>query len=101
MHLRRSRYVGLAQTHLHHVLTAASMNLSRLECWLAGTPRERTRQSAHGLVSRSLMTSPAVSRTGQSQIESYHRVIPEDQLFTGKGLTVAHRAHGSMARHAN
>ena len=46
MHLRRSHYVGLAKTHLQHVLTAAAMILSRLGCWLAGTPRERTRQSA-------------------------------------------------------
>jgi transposase len=46
MHLRRARYVGLAKTHLQHVLTAAAMNLSRLGSWLAGTPRARTRQSA-------------------------------------------------------
>jgi len=46
MHLRRARHVGLAKTHLQHVLTAAAMNLSRLGSWLAGTPRARTRQSA-------------------------------------------------------
>jgi len=46
MHLRRARYVGLAKTHLQHVLTAAAMNLSRLGSWLAGTPRARTRQPA-------------------------------------------------------
>ena len=46
MHLRRSRYVGLAKTHLQHVLTAAAINLGRISNWLAGTPRERTRQSA-------------------------------------------------------
>ncbi len=45
-HLRRSRYVGLAKTHLQHVLTAAAINLNRISNWLAGTPRERTRQSA-------------------------------------------------------
>ena len=45
MHLRRSRYVGLAKTHLQHVLTAAAINLGRISNWLAGTPRERTRQS--------------------------------------------------------
>ncbi len=46
MHLRRSRYIGLAKTHLQHMLTAAAMNLGRISNWLAGTPRERTRQSA-------------------------------------------------------
>ena len=46
MHLRRSRYIGLAKTHLQHVLTAAATNLGRLSDWLAGTSREQTRQSA-------------------------------------------------------
>ena len=46
MHLRRSRYVGLAKTHLQHVPTAAAINLGRISNWLARTPRERTRQSA-------------------------------------------------------
>ena len=43
--LRRSRYVGLARTHLGHVLTAAALNFARVADWLAGTPRARTRQS--------------------------------------------------------
>ena len=46
LHLRRSRYIGLAKTHLQHVLTAAAMNLIRLGAWFAGTPLARTRQSA-------------------------------------------------------
>jgi hypothetical protein len=46
MHLRRSRYIGLAKTHLRHVLTAAAINLARLGAWLAGEPLARTRQSA-------------------------------------------------------
>jgi hypothetical protein len=46
LHLRRSRYIGLAKTHLQHVLTAAAMNLIRISAWLAGTPLARTRQSA-------------------------------------------------------
>ncbi|MDG2570898.1 transposase, partial [Vibrio parahaemolyticus] len=46
LHLRRSRYIGLAKTHLQHVLTAASMNLIRLGAALAGTLLARTRQSA-------------------------------------------------------
>jgi transposase len=44
--LRRSRYVGLARTHLQHILTATAMNVVRLSVWLAGTPRAPTRQSA-------------------------------------------------------
>jgi IS5 family transposase len=46
LHLRRSRYIGLAKTHLQHVLTAAAMNLIRLGAWFAGTRLVRTRQSA-------------------------------------------------------
>ncbi len=43
--LRRSRYRGLAKTHLQHVLTAAGMNLVRLNAWHAGTPHASTRTS--------------------------------------------------------
>lgn len=46
MHRRRARYVGLAKTHLQHVLTAAATNLVRLGAWLAGEPPARTRRSA-------------------------------------------------------
>ena len=41
--LRRSRYVGLARTHLGHVLTATAVNFVRIGEWLAGTPRAKTR----------------------------------------------------------
>ena len=41
--LRRSRYVGLARTHLCHVLTATAVNFVRIGEWLAGTPRAKTR----------------------------------------------------------
>ena len=43
--LRRSRYVGLAKTHLQHVLTAVALNLARLGEWLVGAPLAPTRQS--------------------------------------------------------
>jgi Transposase DDE domain len=46
LHLRRSRYVGLTKTHLQQVLTAAAMDLIRLDAWLSGTPLARTRQIA-------------------------------------------------------
>jgi transposase len=44
--LRRSRYVGLAKTHLQHLVTAAALNLVRLGAWLIGAPLVTTRQSS-------------------------------------------------------
>ena len=44
--LRRSRYLGLSKTHLHHVLTAAALNFVRVADWLAETPRAKTRSSS-------------------------------------------------------
>jgi transposase len=44
--LRRSRYVGLAKTHLQHILTAIAINWSRWKDWFDGKSPERTRQSA-------------------------------------------------------
>jgi transposase len=43
--MRRTRYVGLAKTGLQHVLTAAAINLARLEAWLAEVPLAKTRTS--------------------------------------------------------
>lgn len=43
--LRRSRYIGLAKTHLQHVLIAVAINLNRVADWLAETPRSQTRRS--------------------------------------------------------
>jgi len=43
--LRRSRYIGLAKTHLQHIITAAAMNLSRVAAWLEKIPRAQTRRS--------------------------------------------------------
>ncbi len=43
--LRRSRYAGLARTHLGHLLTAAGINFARVGEWLAGTPRAKSRNS--------------------------------------------------------
>ncbi len=44
--LRRSRYIGLAKTRLHHLLAATAINLLRIGAWLAGRPRAKTRRSA-------------------------------------------------------
>jgi transposase len=43
--LRRSRYRGLARTHLQHVATAAAINLGRLSDWFRSIPRAVTRTS--------------------------------------------------------
>jgi transposase len=43
--LRETRYIGLAKTHLQHILTAASINIVRVVAWLSGIPRAKTRVS--------------------------------------------------------
>jgi transposase len=44
--LRRSRYLGLAKTHLHHLLCAAALNLCRVVDWLNASVRATTRTAA-------------------------------------------------------
>ena len=46
MGLRSSRYIGLAKTHLQHLVTAAAINLMRLAAWVGNTPAAQTRRSA-------------------------------------------------------
>jgi transposase len=53
--LRRSRYLGLAKTHLGHVLTAAAVDFVRVADWFADVPRARTRRSMFA----TLMAQPA------------------------------------------
>lgn len=43
--VRRSRYIGLAKTHLQHLLTAAAIDLTRAADWLAEVPCSLTRRS--------------------------------------------------------
>src|SRR5215470_17390557 len=43
--LRRSRYWGLAKTHLQHVAIAAAINIDRIVAWLEERPRAKTRTS--------------------------------------------------------
>jgi hypothetical protein len=46
--LRRSRYFGLARTHLQQLLTATAMNVVRVIAWLWGEPLgERRRQPGY------------------------------------------------------
>jgi transposase len=43
--LRHSRYLGLARTHLQHILIASAINLIRFARWKAGVPHAKTRTS--------------------------------------------------------
>lgn len=44
--MRRSRYLGLAKTHLQHLGIAAAINLVRVASWLDGDELAPTRLSA-------------------------------------------------------
>ena len=44
--LRRTRYIGLAKTHLQHILIACGMNLMRLARWLSGETPAQPRPTA-------------------------------------------------------
>jgi len=43
--LRRSRYRGLAKTHVQHVATAVAITVDRIVAWLEGQPQTKTRTS--------------------------------------------------------
>jgi len=43
--LRRARYIGMAKTHLQHLMTATAINVKRIYNWLQGTPQATTRTS--------------------------------------------------------
>ena len=43
--LRHARYIGLAKTHLQHIVTAVAINLVRLGEWWAGRAKAPTRRS--------------------------------------------------------
>lgn len=51
--LRRSRYTGLAKTHLQNVLTVTAINLTRVVDWLEGKPRAPTRTSPFAVLASS------------------------------------------------
>ncbi len=50
--LRRSRYVGLAKTRLHHLLIATALNFVRTAAWLADIPLSQTRRSAFAVLAQ-------------------------------------------------
>ena len=43
--MRRTRYLGLAKTHLQHLVIAAAVNLARYVAWVTETPIAKTRTS--------------------------------------------------------
>jgi transposase len=43
--LRRTRYIGQAQIHLGHLLTAVGLNFLRLGEWFSDAPRAQVRRS--------------------------------------------------------
>jgi transposase len=48
--LRKTRYRGLAKTHLQHIATAAAINFDRLVAWFDGVPRGQTRTSRFAML---------------------------------------------------
>ena len=55
--VRRSRYIGLSKTHLHHLLSATSLSFLRVGEWLMGVPKATTRRSPFAR----LMAQPAAA----------------------------------------
>ena len=55
--LRRTRYVGLAKTHLQHVFIAIALNMVRVNAWLNGVPLAKTRISRFRRVLRPQLVS--------------------------------------------
>ena len=49
--IRHARYRGLAKTHLQQLLSAAAINLMRIDAWLNGIPLAKTRVAALALLS--------------------------------------------------
>lgn len=50
--LRQTRYIGLAKTHLQHVLTAVAIDLVRVVNWLEEVPTAQTRHSRFQALAR-------------------------------------------------
>jgi transposase len=57
--LRETRYIGLAKTHLQHILTAAGINIVRIVAWLSGIPRAKTRVSHFAALAPTMTLIPA------------------------------------------
>jgi transposase len=55
--VRRSKYIGLTKTHLHHLLSATSLSFLRVGEWLMGVSKAKTRRSPFAR----LMAQPAAA----------------------------------------
>jgi transposase len=55
--LRRARYIGLAKTHLQHMLTALGMNILRLGAWWSEIPKAQTRISPFARLEPAIVVS--------------------------------------------
>jgi transposase len=64
--LRRARYIGLAKTHLQHLMIATAINFKRIFHWLSGVPQATTRTraicKAYGSIGRLKNISPPLSK---------------------------------------
>jgi hypothetical protein len=59
LRLRRTRYRGLARTHVQHVLTAMACNLHRLADWFDNAPRKRRREGRFHALCTTMFPAPA------------------------------------------
>ena len=50
--LRKCRYIGLAKTHLQHIITAAAVNLVRIADWHTSSSTAKTRCSRFAVLSQ-------------------------------------------------
>jgi hypothetical protein len=65
--LRRCRYIGLAKTHLQHLISAAAINLARIANWVNGILALQLQLPFQvGFLGRSLMAS-APDRPGDNE----------------------------------
>jgi transposase len=64
--LRRTRYRGLAKTHMQHVAIAAAINVDRIVAWLDERPRATTRTSRFAALAPAYVLS-----SGPSPVEDH------------------------------
>jgi transposase len=64
--LRRTRYRGLAKTHMQHVAIAAAINVDRIVAWLDERPRATTRTSRFAALAPAYVLS-----SGPSPVEGH------------------------------
>ena len=78
--LRHARSIGLARTHLHHLLTASAINLLRAVAWLEEAPQAQTRRSHFARLAASL----AFRQQHLSRLPPSRRRSPETGMLQGR-----------------